>query len=312
MAININEDDLPLEEFVKLPTTVDFQAIVDPKFVDYVKTRPYLHLGTELANRYIVVYVNQKYLWDVYDDLGKDFATFFPRFYPRWMSQAIPPPGLPWFRTSLFWGLPEGGSSWVCRYGDRLYQNAFKFEDGSTKILSIWDQTIDGPRSGNIYFGARYDAEMINQALMSDNPYSIVPSIDEDGHGTFLASVAASNEAGNYLGAAPKASIVAVKLRRARDYYINRYLIPADNPNLYEATDYLLGIKYILDRALELNMPAVICIAMGSNSSGRDGNTPFEEYLSFISLWSDILLLRRPATSRTPSIIPKGRSHRRS
>ncbi len=287
MAININEDDLPLEEFVKLPTTVDFQAIVNPKFVDYVKTRPYLHLGTELANRYIVVYVNQKYLWDVYEEMGKDFATFFPRILSPVDVTSNSAAGITMVQNQPFLGLTgRGVIIGFVDTGIDYTQNAFKFEDGSTKILSIWDQTIDGPRSGNIYFGARYDAEMINQALMSDNPYSIVPSIDEDGHGTFLASVAASNEAGNYLGAAPKASIVAVKLRRARDYYINRYLIPADNPNLYEATDYLLGIKYILDRALELNMPAVICIAMGSNSSGRDGNTPFEEYLSFISLWS--------------------------
>ena len=287
MAVNLNEDDLPLEEFVKLPTTVDFQAIVNPKFVDYVKTRPYLHLGTELANRYIVVYVNQKYLWDVYEDLGKDFAAFFPRILSPVDTTSNDAFGITKIQNQPFLDLTgRGVILGFVDTGIDYTKNAFKFEDGSTKILSIWDQTIDGPRSGNIYFGARYDAEMINQALMSDNPYSVVPSIDEDGHGTFLASVAGSNETGAYIGAAPKASIVAVKLRRANEYYINRYLMPADNPNLYEATDYLLGIKYILDRALELNEPAVICIAMGSNSSGRDGNTPFEEYLSFISQWS--------------------------
>lgn len=111
----------------------------------------------------------------------------------------------------------------------------------------------------------------------------MVPSIDEDGHGTFLASVAASNEKGEYIGAAPKAYIMAVKLRRAHDFYINKFLLPKDNPNLYESTDYLLGIKFLLDRSEELNIPAVVCVSMGSNSSGHDGNTLFEDYISFLS-----------------------------
>lgn len=74
-----------------------------------------------------------------------------------------------------------------------------------------------------------------------------------------------------------------MKLKRAKQYYIDRYLLPQDNPNLYEGTDYLLGIKYILDRAEELNMPIVMCIGMGSNSSAHDGNTLFEDYISFVS-----------------------------
>jgi subtilisin family serine protease len=287
MAVNINEDDLPLEEFERLPTTVDFQAINNPIFKKFVETRPYLHLGTELANHYIVVYVNQANLWSTYEELGKDFASFFPRILSPVDAASNDATGITTVQNQPFLGLTgRGVILGFVDTGIDYTQNAFKFEDGSTKILGIWDQTIDGPRLATQYFGSTYDSQMINAALQSDTPRSIVPTVDEDGHGTFLASVAASNEAGNYMGAAPKANIVAVKLRRARDYYINRYLMPPDNPNLYEATDYLLGVKYVLDRALERNMPAVVCIAMGSNSSARDGVTPFEEYISFISQWT--------------------------
>jgi hypothetical protein len=110
---------------------------------------------------------------------------------------------------------------------------------------------------------------MIDEALASPRPHSVVPTFDEDGHGTFLASVAAGNEKGDYIGAAPKADLMIVKLRRARPYYIERYLLSPDDPNLYESSDYLLGIKYILDRAEELNRPVVVCIGMGSNSPAR-------------------------------------------
>ncbi|HPR39594.1 MAG TPA: S8 family peptidase [Oscillospiraceae bacterium] len=286
MAIEIDENTLTLDEFVKLPTTVDFQALNTERFKDYVKVRPYLHPGTELANHYIVIYLNQKYIQSVFEDLGKDFSSFYPKILSPLDSTSNDAAGISKVQNQPFLNLSgRGVILGFIDTGIDYTQNAFKFEDGNTKILNIWDQTVDGPRSDNIYFGSLYDADMINLALKSDDPYGVVPSIDEDGHGTFLASVAASNETGTYIGAAPKANIVAVKLRRAKEYYINRYLLPADNPNLYESTDYLLGIKYVMDRALALDMPAVICIGMGSNSSARDGNTLFEEYISYISQW---------------------------
>ena len=60
--------------------------------------------------------------------------------------------------------------------------------DGTSKILSIWDQTINtGPTYQEANFGTIYSREQINQALASDDPLSIVPSMDENGHGTMLA-----------------------------------------------------------------------------------------------------------------------------
>ena len=111
-------------------------------------------------------------------------------------------------------------------------KDAFKFEDGSTKILGIWDQTVDGKRQDDLYFGSTYTSDDINNANRSSDPYSIVPSVDEDGHGTFLASVAASNEPGEYIGAAPKAYLLIVKLKKACQYLIDRYLVTNDNPKM--------------------------------------------------------------------------------
>lgn len=286
MAININEDDLPLSEFVKLPTTVDFQTLNTQRFRNYVAARPYLHPGTEFANHYIVTYVNVKYIQSVFEDLGKDFVTFFPKILSPLDSPSNDAVGITRVLNQPFLNLTGRGIIiGFIDTGIDYTKNAFKFEDGSTKIISIWDQTIDGEREGPIYFGSTYSAERINLANRSDDPRSIVPSVDEDGHGTFLASVAASNETGTYIGAAPKSDIVMVKLRRAREYYINRYLLPPDNPNLYESSDCLLGIRYIFDLALSRNQPAIICIGLGSNGTARDGNTLFEDYISYISQW---------------------------
>lgn len=280
----INEDDLPLDEFVRLPTTVDFQAINTDRFKIFAKERPYLHLGTELANNYVVVYTNQKYIQQLLEALGSDLLSFYPKILSPLGRKSKDDSGITQVQTQPFLNL--SGKGVILGFVDTgidYTKDAFRFEDGSTKILDIWDQTFDGPRPDYLYFGAAYGSEEINRALQTETPLTMVPTMDEDGHGTFLASLAASNEKGEFLGAAPKANLMVVKLRRASGYYIDRYLLPEDNPNLYESTDYLLGIKYILDRAEELNMPVVLCIGMGTNFSAHDGNTLFEDYLSFVS-----------------------------
>lgn len=285
MASNVEDEDLlPLDEFVKLPTTVDFQVINTDRFKIYAKDKPYLHFGTELANNYVVVYTNERYIQGLLAELGSDFLSFYPKIMSPLDSQSNNISGITQTLNQPFLGLSgQGVIIGIVDTGIDYTKEAFRYEDGSTKILYIWDQTIDGPRPDYIYFGSVYDSAKINEALNSDAPHSIVPTIDEDGHGTFLASVAAGNEEGDYIGAAPRASLIVVKLKRAREYYIDRYLLSNDDPNLYESSDYLLGMKYVFDRSEELNMPIIICIGMGSNSSAHDGNTLFEDYISFAS-----------------------------
>lgn len=282
MAIVIDENDLPLDEFIKLPTTVDVHVINSDRFKLYVRNKPYLRLGTEIANEVVIVYTNISNIPKLFADLGTDFFGFYPYILSpldsasneqSGITQVLEQPYLNLSGRGVIIGFVDTGIDYT--------KDAFKFEDGSTKIISIWDQTIDGPRTPGINYGSVYSSDQINAALQSDNPFSIVPSMDNDGHGTFLASVAASNEKGDFIGAAPKAYIISVKLRRARQYYIDKYLLPQDNPNLYQSTDYILGIKFIADISEELNIPVVFCIGMGSNMGGHDGTSFLEDYINF-------------------------------
>ena len=266
MADDVNENDLPLAEFVKLPTTVDFNTINSDRFKLFVRDKPYLKVGTELASGYAVVYTNEKYINDVFHELGDNYLSFFPKIlspldeqsnYDSGITQILNQPYLDLTGRGVIIGFVDTGID----YTKSNFQNA----DGTSRILDIWDQTVEGPRSPDVYYGAVYTQEDINRALRSDKPFETVPSRDEDGHGTFLASVAAGGRNGEYVGAAPNASIIAVKLRRARPYYIRKFLLPEENPNLFEETDCLLGIKYVLDRSEELNVPVVLCIGLGSN-----------------------------------------------
>ena len=284
MAANFDDIDLPLSEFVLLPTTVDFNVINTDRFKQYVRDKPFLKLGTELANELIVVYTHRDNIQILFEDLGHDYNEFFPKIMSPLDSKSNEDSGITQIQNQPFLSL--SGRNVVIGFVDTgidYTKEAFRFEDGSSKILYLWDQTIEGNRPDDIYMGSVYTQEDINRALNSDDPFSIVPSRDEDGHGTFMASVAASNERGEYIGAAPKAYIIAVKLRRAREYYIERFLLPQDNPNLFQSTDFILGLKFVLDRTEALNLPVVMCITLGSNSSGHDGNTLLEDYISFVS-----------------------------
>ncbi|TCT17154.1 subtilase family protein [Natranaerovirga pectinivora] len=162
---------------------------------------------------------------------------------------------------------------------------AFIYEDNTTKILSIWDQTIqEGIPPINFLYGSEYTSFDINQALVSDNPYDIVPSIDEIGHGTFNAGVAAGRyiEREPFVGAAPDAEIIMVKLKPAKEYLKEIYLLREDAV-AYQENDIMLGIQYLMQQASIYGRPLVICITVGSNQGSHDGTSILEEYLERVS-----------------------------
>lgn len=63
--------------------------------------------------------------------------------------------------------------------GIRYDLDVFKNSDGTSRILGIWDQTIQtGTPPEGLPYGSEYTNEMINVALQSDNPLEIVPTTD--------------------------------------------------------------------------------------------------------------------------------------
>ncbi len=171
------------------------------------------------------------------------------------------------------------------------YQNPlFRMENGNTRILGIWDQTIsDGPFrllgslgiSYDFLYGREFIQEEIDEALSTDNPLSVVPSSDSDGHGTFLAGIAAGRQSstGDFTGAAPACSIGVVKLKPAKQYLRDYYLIP-DEALAYQSNDIMMGVTYLRLLAYRHRMPLILCIGLGSNQGGHNGISPLSQTLN--------------------------------
>ena len=283
----IPEEELSLSDFIRLPTTVDLIVLLSDSFRRYIADRRWIRLGAELDGGFAVLYTNEENIPQIVRDFGGGAIAYFPRIMSPLDSRANASAGISAVIDQPFLDLSGSGVLiGVIDTGINYTLPSFIREDGRTKIAAMWDQTAEPPFGGEsgVLFGRVYGADEINRALSeATDPMTTVPMTDENGHGTFLASVAAGGEDGVYAGAAPGAELCIVKLRTARPFYVSSYLLSPDDPYLYESSDFMLGVDFILREADRLGKPAVICVGLGSNFSAHDGNTVLEDYISYLS-----------------------------
>ena len=154
----------------------------------------------------------------------------------------------------------------------------FQMEDDTTRIVRLWDQTIQGDKYiYGLKYGVEYTEDQINQAISlqtsGGDPYSIVPSKDEIGHGTKVSGIIGGRGINPDLkGVAPDCKFVIVKLSRTTKVELDAALIDKMDVPSYSPWSVLLGIRYVVSVARELNKPLVLFIPMGSNMGSHTGN----------------------------------------
>lgn len=181
------------------------------------------------------------------------------------------------------------------------------FRKGNTsRIYKIWDQTlipqgsevspgtITAPSITSFPFplgyGVEYDNEDISKILAGTAGASAVRHEDADGHGTHVAGIAAgdgSQSGGchlsyHYIGVAPDATLIVVRLWGLSDEDSTRAALPATDPKFRPqpavGSNYMLdAIRYILNEVINApgtNKSLVINLSLGKFTEQIDGTSP--------------------------------------
>ncbi len=143
----------------------------------------------------------------------------------------------------------------------------FRNADGSTRILALYDESLD----------REFTAEQINEAINASSEqerYRLVPSRDTSGHGTHVAGIAAGNgraSGGVNRGVAYESPLLVVKLGTAE-------------PDGFPRTTQLMrALDYVVEKALQLRMPMAVNMSFGNNYGSHSGTALLESYINDMS-----------------------------
>lgn len=140
--------------------------------------------------------------------------------------------------------------------------------DGKTRIAAIWDQSIPGNPPAGFEIGTEYTREQIDEALSTGTR---LPTQDSTGHGTQVAGIAAGNgraSNGRYVGTAPESELLVVKLKEIGERGFS------------STTEIMRAVKYLVEKAVQLQKPIAINLSFGTNEGSHDGNSLFENYIN--------------------------------
>ena len=157
--------------------------------------------------------------------------------------------------------------------GIDYFHEVFRKEDGTTRILELWDQT-----QNRIYTEGE-----INRALEEGSreaARNIVSSVDASGHGTAVAGIAAGDSrVGIYRGIACESDLLVVKLGTVR---------PEGFPR---TTELMRAVNYAVSFAAERFLPLVINISFGNTYGSHDGTSLLETFLDDIGNYGRTTIL---------------------
>lgn len=172
------------------------------------------------------------------------------------------------------------------------YQNVVFRNAGGSRIAYLWDQSLeDGTdiAGTEVPYGRLFRKNDIDQALAFEDPFSVVPSRDTNGHGTALAGIAAGNmvPGENFTGAAPEATLIIIKVKPAKQYLRNFYLYPPD-AEVFQENDVMMAIAYAISWAKKLEMPLSICLGIGSSQGAHLGTNALSQYVDYVANFSQV------------------------
>ena len=170
----------------------------------------------------------------------------------------------------------EGVLVGVVDSGIDYFHPDFRNEDGSSRILRLWDQSIPGNPPEGYLTGTEYAKEEIDKALALGETEGrrFIPSRDFSGHGTAVLGIAAGNgraSDGVNRGIAYKSDLLVVKMGNARESSFPR------------TTELIEGIDYLIRQAVKMGRPIAVNISFGNNYGSHQGDSLLETYVSNVA-----------------------------
>lgn len=148
--------------------------------------------------------------------------------------------------------------------GIDIYSSEFRNADGSTRILDIYDQTLQMEYSAadiDAFIGK--DRNVYTGRDISQEENEGIPAFDNIQHGTNVAVIACGKS-----GVAYESDIIVVKMGYS---YNNQFP---------RTTSLMDAIDYIIRKAMGYNRPVAINISYGMNYGDHNGNTLLESYIN--------------------------------
>lgn len=158
----------------------------------------------------------------------------------------------------------------------------FRNKEGSTRIVALWDQSIEGTPPPGFSTGAYFTKEQIDEALTKptrEEQLEIVPSTDVLGHGTGITGLAAGNgnaSGGQNRGIAPKSDLVIVKMT-SEGTTQEDFRGPTN-------ASVMRGISFAVAQAERLNKPLSLMMGVGLNEGAHTGYSNLEVFIDQMTI----------------------------
>jgi len=150
--------------------------------------------------------------------------------------------------------------------GIDLTSSDFKNSNGTTRLVSLWDQTnTNGPPPSGFTYGTEWTTAQINASLSNETD-------TDDGHGSHVMGIAGGNGSatGNgqpayrYVGVAPLADLCMVK-------------------TTFSTSGIIDGVNYIFQRAAALGKQAVVNLSLSTQDGPHDGTYGFDTLINALT-----------------------------
>lgn len=156
--------------------------------------------------------------------------------------------------------------------------------DGSSRVRVIWAQDEEnGTPPEGFGFGGLFGPEEISAGTAPK---------DENGHGTFLAGIAAGREDrnNNFSGVASGAELAVVRLREASQE-LKEYFCMRPNVAAFNEADIMQGVRFLLEYAAAQGKPLVLCLGVCSSLGSHRGTMPLSLYLNSLVYLPDVCII---------------------